>query len=203
MWGVIPYITGGFALVAFIVAALAKADSRQLRQREFLINSVPANERAPLVEKTLILFNVDTKGLPKKTLEKIVFEQLKASREALRLKVTAALIVAFLATGLTALALLKFNARVEGQNNSNISLPMANAKDENTNSPTLPADAGLGVANRNHPRSNEQGERPISNRSQPGDKPANTNPSPVGARNDNELQKQMERGTGGNKNAKD
>lgn len=202
MWGTIPYITGGFALVAFIVAALAKADSRRLRQREFLINSVPASERGLLVEKTLILFNVDTRGLPKKTLEKIVFEQLKASREALRLKVTAALIVAVLATGLTALALLKVNARVEEQNNSNISPPVAGAKDESTNSPTLPADAGFESTNRNRPR-NEQGQRPSLNRPRPSDKPANTNPSPAGARNDNELQRQMERGTGGNKNAKD
>ena len=102
----ISYVTSGFTLAAFIAAIIASIYRHWLLQRQQLISSVPESERAPLVEKTIEFFNIDTTGLlPEKKYE-LALKQIEARARRFRIIAIVIVIVAVLAAGVTALAML-------------------------------------------------------------------------------------------------
>ncbi len=104
-WQSIGYVSSGFTLVAFIVAAGVWAYRKVLLQKQWLIRQAPEQDRARLVENTLEFFNVDTSGLTKQEKYRIVMKQI--NERAVRFKITAlvVVIIACLATGVSIFAL--------------------------------------------------------------------------------------------------
>lgn len=104
-WQSIGYVSSGFTLVAFIVAAGVWTYRKVLLQKQWLIRQAPEQDRARLVENTLEFFNVDTSGLTKQEKYQIVMKQINA--RAVRFKITAlvVVIIACLATGVSIYAL--------------------------------------------------------------------------------------------------
>lgn len=99
MWSAIRYVTSWITLIAFICAVAAWAYRSYLLKRERLIKSVPEGQRARLVEKTFVLFKVDTAKLSPEHQYNLALKQIR--EQARQFHVTAAAIVV-----ITALAAL-------------------------------------------------------------------------------------------------
>lgn len=91
MWTAIKYVSSGITLIAFICALAAWLYKSYLRRRERLINSVPENQRAGLVERTFLLFKVDTAKLTREHQYNLALEQIHEQTK--KFMVTAGVIV--------------------------------------------------------------------------------------------------------------
>lgn len=63
MWTAIKYVGSAVTLVAFVAAVAAWLYRSRLLEKERLLRTVPEQERAALVERTLVLFKVDAERL--------------------------------------------------------------------------------------------------------------------------------------------
>lgn len=93
MWTALKYVGSGLTLVAFICALAAWLYRYQLQKKERLIKSVPEDERARLVEQTLVLFKVDSVKLTREQQYNLALRQIR--EHARKYQVTAAVIVIF------------------------------------------------------------------------------------------------------------
>jgi hypothetical protein len=109
MWKAIPYVTGGFTLAAFVVAAIVFVLRTSLLQKERLIIAAPESKRADLVKSALEFFNVDTSGLTKQQQFDLAMAQIKSRTYKSNIAASLTIIVAILAAGLTALAIVQKN----------------------------------------------------------------------------------------------
>jgi hypothetical protein len=111
MWTAIQYVGSGLTLVAFLVAVAAWLYKSYLNllKKEDLIKSVPEDQRAELVERTLVLFKIDTHKLTREQQYNLALEQIR--ERARRFLVTAVVIVviALIAAVLTVFAITKVN----------------------------------------------------------------------------------------------
>jgi hypothetical protein len=94
IWQAIGYVSSGFTLVAFIVAAAAWAYRYTILGTERRINSAPAEDRAKLVEKTIEISNVDTAPLTRQQKYDLALQLINTRAQKFR---TVALVVCFLA----------------------------------------------------------------------------------------------------------
>lgn len=107
MWTAIKYVGSAVTLVAFIAAVAAWLYRSRLLSRERLLRTAPEQERAALVERTLVLFKVDAERLKRDQRYDLALRQIQG--QASRYRTTAAVVVtiAVLAAALTSIALLK------------------------------------------------------------------------------------------------
>jgi hypothetical protein len=127
IWGAISYVSSGFTLCAFIVAAAAWYLKNRDREARLRIEAAPPEKRPELIEKTLAeVFHVDTNGLTRLQQYEIVRRQIDARIERFRIVAAVVVVLGILGTGLSALAIY----RTRG-------LPKADDKD--TLHPTLSA----------------------------------------------------------------
>jgi hypothetical protein len=147
MWSVVPHITTGIALAAFIAAVAAWTYRAILKRKERLIRTAPESERAALVESSLEFFRVDTSGLTKTQKYDLALEQIRA-RE--RRFLTAAKVISFIAT-LFALAVVSIYtiahlapANSKGHASDNMG---ADSKDQPPEKPLYAAEVGAAILN--------------------------------------------------------
>ena len=94
MWTVLPYVSSGVTLFAFLAAVVALTYRHRMISKRDLIQSVPAEERFQLVKNMLEFFDVDTTRLTKQQQFEIVIQQVQ--NRAKRFLVSA-VVVAFIA----------------------------------------------------------------------------------------------------------
>jgi hypothetical protein len=78
IWSVIPKITSGVALLAFVVAIAAWMYRTRLVQRGSLIRSATETDRARLVESALEFFHINTEGLSRDQKYQLALQQIRA-----------------------------------------------------------------------------------------------------------------------------
>lgn len=78
MWESIRYITSGLTLVAFIVAVTSIVIKEALKNKKNLIETAPPEDRAPLVEKALEQYHIETTALTKQQKYNIIMEQIRS-----------------------------------------------------------------------------------------------------------------------------
>jgi hypothetical protein len=104
-WEAIKYVSSGFALCAFVVAALLTYFKNRSQEERKRIESAPPEDRADLVAKTLEIFNVDTTGLTRQQQFEIAMRQINARIERFRLVAIVVVVLAIIGAGLSAYAL--------------------------------------------------------------------------------------------------
>lgn len=114
MWTAIQYVGSGLTLVAFLAALAAWLYRRQLLIKERLIQSVPEGKRAELVERTLVLFKVDTHRLTKKQQYDLALEQIREQARKFKLTAGVIVIIAIIAAALTVAAIWQINPATTG-----------------------------------------------------------------------------------------
>lgn len=104
-WEAIKYVSSGFALCAFVVAALLTYLKNRSQEERRRIESAPPDDRADLVAKTLEIFNVDTTGLTRQQQFEIAMRQINGRIERFRLIAIVVVVLAVTGAGLSAYAL--------------------------------------------------------------------------------------------------
>jgi len=104
-WEAIKYVSSGFALCAFVVAALFSYLKNRSQEERKRIESAPPDDRADLVAKTLEIFNVDTTGLTRRQQFEIAMRQINGRIERFRLIAIVVVVLAVTGAGLSAYAL--------------------------------------------------------------------------------------------------
>jgi hypothetical protein len=104
-WEAIKYVSSGFALCAFVVAALFTYLKNRSQEERKRIESAPPDDRADLVAKTLEIFNVDTTGLTRQQQFEIAMRQINGRIERFRLIAIVVVVLAITGAGLSAYAL--------------------------------------------------------------------------------------------------
>lgn len=107
MWAAIKYVGSVFTLLAFLFALVAWLYKARLLRRERLIKSVPDAERAELVERTLVLFKVDTSRLNPDQQYRLALKQVREQAKKFRITAIVIVIIAVIAAVLTIVAMLK------------------------------------------------------------------------------------------------
>lgn len=105
MWRAITYVGSGFTLIAFLWAVAAWVYRHKLLERERLINSVPETERAALVERILVTFDINTSDLTKKQKYDLAINQIHERAKRYRVTATVVVIIAFFTATVTLVAL--------------------------------------------------------------------------------------------------
>jgi hypothetical protein len=72
MWEAIAYVSSGLMLVAFLAAVVAWVFKGKVEERERLIRTAKADQRADLVRNALGFFHVDTSGLTREQEHRVV-----------------------------------------------------------------------------------------------------------------------------------
>ncbi len=108
-WEAVKYVSSGFSLCAFIVAAVVWYLKTRDQETRLTIEAAPPERRQDLVATLADAFHVDTSGLTRQQQYEIVMKQIGARIE--RFRITAAVVVglAILGTGLSAFAILEKN----------------------------------------------------------------------------------------------
>lgn len=114
MWTAIQYVGSGLTLIAFIVAVVAWVHKWQLLKTERLIKSVPKAKRAELVERTLVLFKVDTSNLTRQQQYDLALRQINEQANKSRRTFVIRLAIAALLAALTFFALPKISTPSSG-----------------------------------------------------------------------------------------
>jgi hypothetical protein len=96
MWQAIGYVTSGFTLCAFVVAAIVLVIKARLTHRRELIETASEEQRADLVARTLEFFAVDTGGLSRKQQHDIAIIQIDHRMERFRIAAWVVVILAVL-----------------------------------------------------------------------------------------------------------
>ena len=104
LWKEIQYVSGGFTLCAFIIAAIAWAYQHKNQAEIDEIKAASENERAKLIARKLEFFDVDTSRLSREQQYNIAIKQIGSRKERFRLLATVVVLLAMLAAGLTAYA---------------------------------------------------------------------------------------------------
>lgn len=107
MWTAIKYVGSGLTLVAFLCALAAWLYRSYLLRRERLIKSVPEAKRAALVERTLVLFNIDTRKLTPEQQYNLALEQIRDRAKRFRVTAGVIVVIALIAAVLTFIAIPK------------------------------------------------------------------------------------------------
>jgi hypothetical protein len=107
MWTAIKYVGSGLTLVAFLCALAAWLYRSYLLRRERLIKSVPEAKRAALVERTLVLFNIDTRKLLPEQQYNLALEQIRDRAKRFRVTAGVIVVIALIAAVLTFVAIPK------------------------------------------------------------------------------------------------
>lgn len=82
----IQYVTGGFTLIAFVVAAIAFVITHNISKRERLISTVPESDRAALIEKELQKYVIeDTSSLTKAQKYDLLSKQMHLRSDQLKI----------------------------------------------------------------------------------------------------------------------
>jgi tetratricopeptide (TPR) repeat protein len=81
MFDSIKYVTGGFTLVAFLVAAIALVLKSHLNRKANIIRTAPETQRAQLVEIALEGFRIDTTSLTKEQKFNLLMTQMAHKAE--------------------------------------------------------------------------------------------------------------------------
>ncbi len=101
MWESIKYITSGLTLVAFIVAVTSIVIREVIKNKKNLIETAPPEDRAPLVEKALEQYHIETAALTKQQKYNIIMEQIrsrvKKQKQYFRIGIFAFVILALIA----------------------------------------------------------------------------------------------------------
>jgi hypothetical protein len=114
LWNVIPYVTTGVTLAAFLAAVAAWVYRLKIVNKERLIRSASEEDRAELVVSALEFFNVDTGNLTKKQQFDLALTQIHARAHRFLLTSILIAIVFFVAAAITALAIIFVAPRDEG-----------------------------------------------------------------------------------------
>lgn len=123
MWQAIAYISSGLTLVAFLAAVVAWILKGKTEERERLIRTAKADQRADLVRNALEFFHVDTPGLTREQQYNVAIEQIRA--RAQRFRITAVVICCLAAFGAVLAAYaISINAKPSPP------LPIANGSSE-------------------------------------------------------------------------
>jgi hypothetical protein len=107
MWKAITYVSSGITLIAFICAVAAWIYRTKILERERTIRLAPENARSALVERTLEFFSVDTVGLTRQQKYDLALHQIHARAARFRTTAIVIVIIAFLASGVGAFAILR------------------------------------------------------------------------------------------------
>jgi hypothetical protein len=102
----VKFVTGGFTLVAFIVAAIYITYQSRLKNRAEIIKSAPEAQRLEAIATTAEIFNVPLEGLTKKQKESIVLEQIAIRARREMMIAASAMVVAVLLFFITVLAIV-------------------------------------------------------------------------------------------------
>jgi hypothetical protein len=117
-WEAIKYVSSGFTLCAFVVAALFAYLRNRSQEERKRIESASPEDRAALVAKTLEIFSVDTTNLTRQQQFDIAMRQINGRIEHFRIIAVVVVVLAALGAGLSALALA-------GQKQSDSQKPIA------------------------------------------------------------------------------
>lgn len=96
MWESLQYVTSGFSLVGFVVAAISWVYKSKSEERERLILTAKENKRADLVRLALEIFDIDTSTLTKEQKYELALEQIHARAKRFRTIAIVICILAFL-----------------------------------------------------------------------------------------------------------
>jgi hypothetical protein len=107
MWTALKYVSSAVTLIAFICAIAAWMYRSYLQGRERLIKTVPEGERARLVEKTFVLFNIDTAKLSRKHQYDLALKQIRERITKFLVTAVVIVIIAGLGTVLAFVAMPK------------------------------------------------------------------------------------------------
>jgi len=113
MWQIISSISTGTALTAFIAAVITEMLRRRLKHRERIIESTPQEDRGSIVLAALEAFSVDTSRLTKDQSYRLAMELIQKKADNFKLIVILIVILATLATGLSAYTIFKIDNRVD------------------------------------------------------------------------------------------
>jgi hypothetical protein len=105
MWESIQYVSTGLTLVAFIVAITAGVIRSKSHQRVRLLEAVPEDQRAKLVERELEFFDVATGGLTKQQQFELALAQINARSRRFGTTAVAVCLVAILFAAVSAYAI--------------------------------------------------------------------------------------------------
>lgn len=105
MWGSIALVSSGFALSAFIAAAIVKLYAIKTRERAELIRSASDDNRINLVRDALEFFRVDTASLTKAQQFQIALEQIRARGSRFNHTAIVICFLALLASGVSVFSL--------------------------------------------------------------------------------------------------
>jgi hypothetical protein len=104
-WEAIKYVSTGFTLCAFVVAALLSYFKSQTQEQRKRIESARPEDRADLVVRTLEFFNIDTTGLSRDQQFLIAMRQINGRIERFRIVAIVVVVLAIIGAGLSAYAL--------------------------------------------------------------------------------------------------
>jgi type II secretory pathway pseudopilin PulG len=104
-WEAIKYVSGGFTLCAFFVAALLSYLKNRTQEERKRIETARPEDRADLVAKTLEFFNVDTRGLTREQQFQLAMRQINGRIERFRLVAIVVVVLAIIGAGLSAYAI--------------------------------------------------------------------------------------------------
>ena len=107
MWHILPYITSGVTLVAFLAAVAAWLHRSKLKHDSELIRSAPQDKRDALISAYLGRFEVDTANLTKQQQYDVVVKQIDGRAQRFKWLVVAALTIAILFTTLAIYAIAR------------------------------------------------------------------------------------------------
>lgn len=104
MWEAIQYVSGGFTLCAFIVAAIAWGYKQKNKADLEAIKTLPEENRAQVLSEKIEVFKVNTSNLTKEQQYDVVVRQINARVERYRLLASVVVVLAIVAAGLTGYA---------------------------------------------------------------------------------------------------
>jgi len=104
-WEAIKYVSTGFTLCAFVVAALLSYLKNRTQEQRKSIESARPEDRADLVSRTLEFFNIDTQGLSREQQFLIAMRQINGRIERYRLVAIVVVVLAIIGAGLSAYAI--------------------------------------------------------------------------------------------------
>jgi hypothetical protein len=107
MWTAISYVSSALTLIAFVWAVSAWLYRFRLLRTERLIRTVPETERAALVERTLVLFSIDSTKLTRDQQYKLALRQIHEQAANYRVTAIVVVIIACLAAAVTLIALFR------------------------------------------------------------------------------------------------
>jgi hypothetical protein len=110
MWEAIQYVSSGFTLCAFIVAAISWIIAKRDKAKRDLIALAPEAERGELVTGALEILKIDPVRFSRQQQYDTAMRQLGARIEKLRIVASVVVVQAVLGAGLSAFAIYELLA---------------------------------------------------------------------------------------------